>query len=105
MNNDSDKSRENTMDELSSIINSFVSEDRIRKNIKKFRLFNHWSDIVGPEIAKKTFPIKIFKGTLYIKVANPVWANELSLMSRQMLKKINNFTGEEEITGLKFRIK
>ena len=95
---------ENGVKELNLVINELISDLNIKKNIKKFNIFNHWSDIVGKDVAKRTKPIKISKDTLIIKVANSVWANELSLMSRQILKKINDFVGEEVIKDLKFRL-
>ncbi len=95
---------ENGVKELNLVINELISDLNIKKNIRKFNIFNHWSEIVGTDVAKRTKPIKIFKDTLIIKVANSVWANELSLMSRQILKKINDFVGEEVIKDLKFRL-
>ena len=89
---------------LRFILNSYILKREINLKLKKFGIFNHWSDIVGSDVAKRTKPIKISKDTLIIKVANSVWANELSLMSRQILKKINDFVGEEVIKDLKFRL-
>lgn len=92
------------MEELGSVISRFLDDKDINHNLKKFSIFNHWADIVGTEIAKKSRPVKIFKEILYIKVINPVWANEMSLMSVQIIKKINGFIGADEIRGLKFKL-
>ena len=90
--------------ELSTLINNFTSNPKIKSKLKKFTIFNHWEEIAGKEIAAKTKPQKIFKGVLYISVSSSTWANELSMMSRQLINKINDFAGEPLINDLRFKI-
>ncbi len=90
--------------DIGSILNKYLSDSDFGLKLKKFSLFNHWPEIVGPDIGKKTTPQKIFKGILYIKVTNSTWANELSMMSEQLIDRINNFIGEEIIKELRFKV-
>ncbi len=94
---------ENAKD-LNSIINDLISDSKLNENLKKYSIFNHWKDIVGVDIAKKSKPVKLYDNVLYVKAASPIWANELNLLSRQILKKINDFIGEELIVNLKFKV-
>jgi predicted nucleic acid-binding Zn ribbon protein len=89
---------------LGTIINKLVGDSEIGKKIKRYNIFNHWSDIVGIEIGKKTKPEKLYKGLLYISVANSTWANELSLMTEQLIKKINTYIGEPLVKGIRFKL-
>jgi predicted nucleic acid-binding Zn ribbon protein len=90
-------------EELGSVINQIVSDSDIGKKIKKFNIFNHWADIVGSDIGAKTKPQKLLRQTLYISVTSSTWANELSLMSGQLIKKINDFVGETVVKELRFK--
>ncbi|MBN1299244.1 MAG: DUF721 domain-containing protein [Actinobacteria bacterium] len=93
-----------TVSDIQSILKIFAADPQINLKMKKYSLFNHWPEIVGKEIADKTAPLKIFKTTLYVSVTTPTWANELSMMSRQLIDRINAFTGENSITELRFKI-
>ncbi|MCL4377354.1 MAG: DUF721 domain-containing protein [Actinobacteria bacterium] len=98
------KWRSKPAEDLSAIINKLVGESEYGKKIKQYNIFNHWPAIVGSAIGKKTKPEKLYKGLLYISVANSTWSNELSTMSDQLIKKINAYIGEEIVKGLRFKI-
>jgi predicted nucleic acid-binding Zn ribbon protein len=91
-------------EDLSAIMNKLVGESEYSKKLNQYNIFNHWPAIVGPAIGKKTKPEKLFKGLLYISVSNSTWSNELSSMSDQLIKKINEYIGEEIVKGLRFKI-
>ena len=57
-------------------INDFISIQKV------------WEKIVGKPICENT-EIKSFKkGTIKIKVSNPIWRNELSLQKQNILDKL-----------------
>jgi len=91
-------------EDISSIIKQYLSDSNIGKKLKRYSIFNHWPEIVGSEISSKTRPEKLFKGILYISVASSVWANEMSLMSRKLVKEINKYIGEDIVRELRFKI-
>lgn len=95
---------QNNIQDIKSILNRYISEKDIEGKLKKFNIFNHWPEIVGKEIGNKTRPQKIFKGILYILVSSPTWANELDMMSTQLIEKINRYIGEPVIKDLRFRL-
>jgi len=93
-----------SIQDINSILDNYVLESELGKKLKKFSVFNHWEEIVGKEISRKAKPQKIFKSILYISVSGPSWANELSMMSEQLIEKINTYIGDEIITKLRFKI-
>jgi predicted nucleic acid-binding Zn ribbon protein len=97
------KTKSKAAEELGSVINKIVSDSDIGKKIKKFNIFNHWPEIVGNDIGNKTKPEKLLRQTLYISVTSSTWANELNLMSGQLIKKINDFVGETVVKELRFK--
>jgi hypothetical protein len=47
-----------------------------------------WRDAVGGRIADRARPVELSRGTLWVRVATSVWANELSLLSDQLLQRL-----------------
>ncbi len=93
----------NKPEDIGSVINSIVNRMGLSSKLKTSGIFNHWSEIVGEEIAKRSSPEKLARGILYISVSSSTWANELSLMSVQLIEKINAFAGEQVVKTIRFR--
>ena len=91
------------VEDISSVIKSVVSKLNIESKINSSKLFNHWQEIVGSEISKKAKPEKLTRGLLFVSVTTSTWANELSLMSGQLVDKINSYIGKEIVKEIRFR--
>lgn len=100
----STKPRSNPQD-IASVIRRFVSDSEMASKLQKYSIFNHWEEIVGEGIDRRTKPEKISRDILYISVTNSTWANELSMMSGQLLQKINNYIGSDAIKELRFKVR
>ena len=101
-----EREKPESLSDISMVLKNYSAKDsKFQRKFRIYSIFNHWAEIVGQEISKKTEPDKIFKDTLYISVSSPVWANELAMMSAQLISKINDFIGEEAIRSLRFKVK
>jgi predicted nucleic acid-binding Zn ribbon protein len=89
--------------DMKSIIDGVVKDLNMGSRLNITNIFNHWEDIVGVEISRKAKPEKIVRNTLYVSVASSTWANELGMMSNQLIDMINTFIGEEAVKSIKFR--
>ncbi len=90
-------------EDIGSIIGSVVDKMELSKKLRVSNIFNHWEDIVGKQIAKKSKPERLLRKTLYVSVTTSTWANELSLMSEKLIEKINSFTGEDTVETIRFK--
>ncbi len=90
-------------EDIGSIIGDVIKDLNIGSRLNISNIFNCWEEIVGSEIYKKAKPEKITRGILYISVTTSTWANELSLMSNQLIEKINSFIGEEVVKSIRFK--
>jgi len=90
-------------EDIGSIIGSVVDKMELNKKLRVSNIFNHWEDIVGTQIAKKSKPERLLHKTLYVSVTTSTWANELSLMSEKLIEKINSFTGEDIVKTIRFK--
>ncbi len=90
-------------EDIGSIIGSVVDKMELSKKLRVSNIFNHWEDIVGSQIAKRSKPERLISKTLYVSVTTSTWANELSLMSEKLIEKINSFTGEDIVKTIRFK--
>ena len=47
-----------------------------------------WEQAVGTRIARRAQPLRIERGVLYVRVTSAAWANELSLLSADILTQL-----------------
>ncbi len=91
------------IDDIGSVISAIIKDLSFEEKLETSKIFNKWPEIVGDEIGKKSKPKRLAGDTLYISVVSSTWANELSLMSGQLIEKINSFIGREVVKSLKFK--
>jgi predicted nucleic acid-binding Zn ribbon protein len=91
------------IEDIKSIIDDLVRDLNMESKLNVTNIFSHWEEIVGTEINKKARPEKIVRNTLYISVTSSTWANELRMMSGQLINRINSFIGEDIVKSIKFK--
>ncbi|MFC1813872.1 DUF721 domain-containing protein [Thermodesulfobacteriota bacterium] len=68
----------------------------------------HWNDrglaVVGKAIAENARPAA-FKGKmLLVHVTSSTWIHELQFLKKDIIRKVNNALGEEQVEEIKFKI-
>ena len=53
----------------------------------------HWAEVVGPQVAGVTQVEAVRSGVLFVRVKNSVWANELTLLKDDMVRRLNQKLG------------
>ena len=85
--------------------------DVLEKSLKRFapamRLDEYgvwpvWNDVVGKAIARNAQPEKIRNGTLFVKVASPVWMQQLQYMKEMIAEKLNTRLNKEVVKNIFF---
>jgi predicted nucleic acid-binding Zn ribbon protein len=85
--------------------------DVLEKSLKRFaptmRLDEYgvwpvWNDVVGKAIARNAQPEKIRNGTLFVKVASPVWMQQLQYMKEMIAEKLNARLKTEVVKNIFF---
>lgn len=61
-----------------------------------------WDDVVGKAIARNAQPEKIRNGTLFVKVASPVWMQQLQYMKEMIAEKLNARLKAEVVRNIFF---
>jgi hypothetical protein len=68
------------------------------------RLLDLWKRAVGPQVAARTLPETLKRGTLYVRVSAAVWLHQLQFLKEEIIRKFNELSGKEEIRSLFFSI-
>ena len=79
-----------------------------RRGFGATTIVNNWVDVVGPVLARHTFPQQIsypmgsrLNGTLHLRINSSAIALELQHLTPQLLDKINTYFGYRAISRLK----
>jgi predicted nucleic acid-binding Zn ribbon protein len=75
------------------------------RTIRVCRLLSLWHEVVDERIGKHTEAVKIRNRVLYINASTSTWANELSFLRMEMVKRFNEKAGEEAIRDIRFSAK
>jgi predicted nucleic acid-binding Zn ribbon protein len=87
---------------VSTILSQVLKDKGIAKKIVQYSIFEVWEEIVGTTIAKHTEPLRVVGDTLVVKTKNPAWANELTFMKPEILKKIHKHIPDGSIKEIRF---
>ena len=87
---------------VGTVLASLLQELGLGKKLKQYEAVRIWQEVVGERIAKVATPTKIINGILIVKVERSTWRNELSLMRREIIAKINAALKEEIVKDIKF---
>lgn len=69
------------------------------------RAVTAWREVVGPEIARRTRGFAVRNNReLVVFVDTAAWATQLSLMSEELLERLNSHLGHNEVTHIRFTV-
>jgi hypothetical protein len=67
-------------------------------------LRRHWPDVVGPELAGRTHPRRLERGTLWIAAPDACWAYELQFFKSELLGSVQTFLESQVVRELRFQV-
>ena len=88
---------------ISVAIESSFRRFGIVRKVKRSQAVHMWGDIVGSGIDKVSNAVMCKDGVLFVEVENSVWAQELSLIKINIIKKINKTLGKGTVKDIRFR--
>ena len=61
----------------------------IADDVERAAAVADWDEIVGEEMARRTRPVGIREGTVFVEVESASWMQELNMMRHEILRRIN----------------
>lgn len=78
---------------IKDVIERWIETYRLRSKYDASSVVNAWPDIIGNAIANRTQQIYIRDKKLFVKVESAVIKNELAMMRRQIIGRVNEYVG------------
>ena len=63
-----------------------------------------WDHVAGEGLRQQTTPIGLQEQRLVVAVADGIWRRQLSLMSNQLLFRLNSLLGQRVVTFIEFQV-
>lgn len=87
------------------LLPSVLEEMQIQDIFSIEELKTDWEKIVGNLIAAHSMPDRIFKHTLFIAVDHSIFANDIVMMQKIIVDKINKLYSNHPIVRIKAEVK
>ena len=86
-------------------LKSFLRSKGLESRVERAQVLVEWPALVGPQIAAVTTPRQVTEdGTLFVGVRTHAWMNELSMMERSLVARINSKEGREPIRRIRWEL-
>jgi len=82
------------------LVDRLLSGLGLDERLHQYRALIVWDEVVGPQIAARTRPVRIREGVLEVNVDQPTWMQQLQLMKPKILAMLNAELGKATIRDL-----
>jgi predicted nucleic acid-binding Zn ribbon protein len=79
---------------ISVLLEQILGKKAWKGQLQEAEIKLRWPEIVGPEIAARTQPKKLYKNKLEVHCDHDVWRSELQFLKPEILKRIAEIEGE-----------
>lgn len=67
-------------------------------------VFGRWAELVGPQVAAHSRPVRLRDGVLSLVVDEPAWATQLRLLEADLLGRFATELGPDVVRALRVRV-
>ncbi|HMS54003.1 MAG TPA: DUF721 domain-containing protein [Fimbriimonadaceae bacterium] len=76
------------MRKLGNMLKDSLGRDSILRTARAQRTMRHWEEVVGEAMAKRSWPERFEKGTVWVAVEGSAWAQELRMNKEVILARL-----------------
>jgi len=87
---------------ISDVLAAVVRDLGLGKKLSQQRAVLDWAEVMGERVAAHARALRVDGDILFVGVDSSVWAQELSLMKRRILRELNGRLGEDAIRDVRF---
>jgi hypothetical protein len=88
---------------LKSILPRTLDHIGIRKLFNQQLIITHWRKIVGEDLFAHARAVSVNRGVVLVAVDSSVWCHHLMISKRDIIQKLNEYTGEKVIIDIRFK--
>jgi hypothetical protein len=78
---------------LADILRERFSQLGWERKMREQEILSRWDEAVGPQIAGRTRPVAVRNRRLTVAVDNPAWAQQLSFLKKDLLRRFETLLG------------
>ena len=82
----------------------YLEKTGMAEHIEAASVVPEWAERVGPAIAAVTTPMRVSEKTLIVGVRSSAWMNELKMMEREIIMRINAGRTRGRIEKIRFQM-
>ncbi|MGN0069148.1 MAG: DUF721 domain-containing protein [Prevotella sp.] len=86
---------------IGNILNEYLRKEGLETPLRQKRLIDAWEKVVGHTVNDYTEDKFIKNQTLYVKITSPALRQDLSMMRKQLVKRLNEECGAMIITEVR----
>lgn len=79
---------------LADALGQILNRPAWKKGLQEAAIRHQWEEIVGPDFAEHSRPVKLNGGRLEVECDHDVWRAQLHYLKPEILKKIAEIRGE-----------
>ena len=76
---------------LGEVLRGFVASSGFARQLRLYKAYGHWEQIVGAEVARHVRPLRIERGVLWLVADSGVWAEETSFARPVILDALKRY--------------
>lgn len=96
------RTRPGKLQRLGNILQTILKKRAVPLPRQDPALVRIWRRTVGPSIAAQTYPDRLRRETLYVRVSTPVWMHQLQFMKQDILDRLNAQMNDRQVKTLHF---
>ncbi len=89
---------------LGEFLHKALKRRKILLDMADTSLLETWNKSVGTGIAAQTYPFKFKNNTLFVKVSNSTWMQQLQFMKQDIIDKVNPAFANKTVKNIYFSI-
>jgi predicted nucleic acid-binding Zn ribbon protein len=87
---------------ISEVLTEVLKEYKLDERLRETRVYAAWPEVLGP-LAKTTESLYMKNGVLFVCITSSVVRNELLMRRSDIVKALNEKTGENTVRDIVFR--
>jgi hypothetical protein len=87
---------------LSSLLEQTLARIGLDRRLDDYRVWQAWDEVVGRTISRNAQPVRLDGTRLIVTVRSSTWLQELSLLQRELITRLNEWMKREVVRELFF---
>lgn len=98
------KKKDSGPSQVREALQKYLEKSGIAEHIEAASVVPEWAGLVGPAIAAVTTPLRVSEKTLVVGVRSSAWMNELKMMEREIVARLNAGKPRQVVEKIRFQM-